>query len=209
MKVDHKSVAFKLKVGLGLAGFLLFAPSLGHPFHFDDTLLLNDSNILTPAKWAHFLNPLHLRELTYFTFYLNHLIAGNNAASYHFVNVILHITNTLLFFTLLDGLVERRMAFFAAAIFMMHPIQTEPVLYVYQRSILLACLFSLLACMALRRNRWWLASILFVCAFEAKESAIAVPLLVVVIRWMWLRESANERRFGAALLALVIGLSIA
>jgi tetratricopeptide (TPR) repeat protein len=78
----------------------------------------------------------------------------------------------------LNGWFERRLAFFAAAIFLVHPIQTEPVLYVYQRSILLACFFSLLALLAFRNNRRWLAILLFICAFEAKESAVAIPLLL-------------------------------
>ena len=94
----------------------------------------------------HFLNPLHLRELTFFSFYLNHLLAGDNPAGYHIVNVLLHIANAaLLFFLAAAEFVETMDGrLLAAAIFLVHPIQTEPVLYVYQRSTLLACFFSLL-----------------------------------------------------------------
>src|SRR6185436_7094750 len=77
---------------------------------------------------------------------------------------------------LLKRFIEPGTAAVAAAVFLAHPIQTEPVFYVYQRSTLLACLFSLLALLAFRVRRYWLAFLLFFLAFESKESALAVPL---------------------------------
>jgi Flp pilus assembly protein TadD len=186
------SVVRKLAIGLAVVGFVLFAPSITHPFHFDDVLILNDANVTNPAHWRNFLNPLHLRQLTYFSFYLNHLVAGINPASYHMVNVALHIANAVLFFFLLNGWFERRLALFAAAIFLVHPIQTEPVLYVYQRSILLACFFSVLALLAFKSNRHVLALILFVCAFESKESAVAIPFMLAVLVMWRSRGGAEE-----------------
>src|SRR5215467_3831288 len=174
MTVDNKSVALKLRTGLALAGFLLFAQSLNDPFHFDDALIFNDANVTNSSHWFHFLNPLHLRQLTYFSFYLNHLLAGANAASYHFVNVVLHVANAVLLLILLETVVALPVAFISAAIFLAHPIQTEAVMYVYQRSILLACFFSLLALIALKKERWWTSLLLFLCAFESKESAVAI-----------------------------------
>ena len=52
------------------------------------------------------------------------------------------------FFLLLREFFERWVAAAAAAVFLVHPVQTEPVLYVYQRSTLLARFFSLLALIA-------------------------------------------------------------
>src|SRR5579884_4305452 len=207
MNANSNAGARTISIVLAVAGVLLFGQSLVQPFHFDDALFLNDANVANPAGWSHFLNPLHLRQLTYFTFYLNHLIAGTNPASYHFVNLVLHVANAVLFFVLLDGLGERPVATIAAALFLVHPIQTEPVMYVYQRSILLACFFSLLALLALQRNRNWLAVLLFICAFESKESAVAA----ILIGAMFLRVRP-ERRKDMRWAALVVGavmLSIA
>ncbi len=168
----------KFKAGLIIAGVLLFGVSITHPFHFDDTLITHDSNVTNPARWAHFFNPFHLRQCTFFTFYLNHLAGGLDPAGYHFVNVAIHILNAVLLFSLLGRFVERWIAVVAAAIFLVHPIQTEPVLYIYQRSILLACLFSLIGLILLCEGRHWLAVLAFFLAFESKESALAVPLAV-------------------------------
>ena len=126
----------KIKFGFIAAGLVLFGASFSHPFHFDDALITNDSNVINPARWAHFFNPLYLRQLTFFTFYLNHLGGGLNPAGFHVVNVAIHVANAVLFYLLLNQFFERWIAIAAGAIFLVHPIQTEPVLYVYQRSIL-------------------------------------------------------------------------
>ena len=131
----------RIIAALAVAGLLLFGASLNDPFHFDDALITNDSNVTNPAQWAHFFHPLYLRQLTFFSFYLNHLVGGLNPAGFHGVNVAIHIANAVLLFLLLRGFVEKWIAGTAAAIFLAHPIQTEAVLYVYQRSILLACFF--------------------------------------------------------------------
>jgi tetratricopeptide (TPR) repeat protein len=171
----------KVTAALILTGLLLFGVSLNDPFHFDDKLITTDSNVTDSAHWTHFLNPFHLRQLTFFTFYLNHSIGGLDPSGYHAVNVALHIANAILLLSLLTGFVEPWMAIAAAAIFLVHPIQTEPVSYVYQRSILLACFFSLLGLIAMKNRRTAWAVVAFVLAFESKESALAVPLAVALL----------------------------
>src|SRR5262249_5014099 len=141
-------------------------------------------NVTNPARWGHFLNVLHLRQLTFFTFYLNHLAGGINPIGYHVVNVAIHIVNAVLLFFLLRRFVEQWVAVASAAIFLIHPLQTEAVLYIYQRSILLACFFSLLALHALAKGRTRWAFFFFVLAFEGKESAIAVPIAVAALGGM-------------------------
>jgi Tfp pilus assembly protein PilF len=188
MKLFNDPSTAKVTAGLALAGLAVFSSSFCHPFHFDDVLIVNDSNVTNPSQWAHFLNPLHLRQLTFFTFYLNNLAGGMHPAGYHVVNVAIHIANAVLLFFLLSRFVDKWIATTAAALFLLHPIQTAAVLYVYERSTLLACFFSLLALIALADRRTALAIVLFVFAFEAKESAIAVPLAVTVLykgRGLW------------------------
>src|SRR5262245_23724330 len=196
MKLSNDTKSVRVLLGLLGAGLLLFGASFNDPFHFDDVLITNDANVTNPAHWSHFVNPLHLREFTFFSFYLNHLVVGDNPAGYHVVNVLLHIANAVLLFLLLREFADRWIAVFAAAIFLVHPVQTEPVLYVYQRSTLLACFFSLLALTALVKGRKWFAVLLFILAFESKESAIAVPLAVAAVY--------NRRGFRTATPSAVI-----
>ena len=201
----------KVAAGLIVAGLLLFGASLNDPFHFDDALITNDSNVTNPSRWTHFFNPLHLRQLTFFTFYLNHLAGGLSPGGFHAVNVALHIANAVLLFVLLRRFVEQWVAIAAAAIFLVHPIQTEPVLYVYQRSILLACFFSLLGLIALAERKTWWAVLAFFLAFESKEASLAVPLAVAIFVPFFRQERAaepqvadNRRALGFAVLVVAL-----
>lgn len=186
----------KVAAGLIVAGLLLFGASFNDPFHFDDALITNDSNVTNPAQLTHFFNPFYARQFTFFTFYLNHLVGGLDPAGYHVVNVLIHIFNAVLLFLLLNRYVEQWMAVVAAAVFLVHPIQTEPALYIYQRSVLLACMFSLLAMIALAKRRVGWAVAAFFLAFESKESAVAVPLAIALLATSkgWIEIEA--RHFG-------------
>src|SRR5947207_6528407 len=110
MKPGNDTKPIRVAIGLFVAGLLLFGASFNDPFHFDDVLITNDSNVTNTAQWSHFLNPLHLRQLTFFTFYLNYWIGGMNPTGYHMVNVMLHIGNAILLFVLLGNFVERWIA---------------------------------------------------------------------------------------------------
>ena len=120
MKQINDPTAAKVTAGLVLAGLAVFSSSFCHPFHFDDVLIVNDSNVTNAGQWAHFLNPLHLRQLTFFTFYLNHFVGGVEPAGYHVVNVTIHIANAVLLFFLLSHFVDKWIATAAAAIFLNH-----------------------------------------------------------------------------------------
>jgi len=202
MKVEptHNQDAreWKATLALVLTGLALYGASFNDPFHFDDSLILNDSNVTNAGRWMHFFNPLHLRQLTFFTFYLNHLFFGIGADSFHVVNVLLHIANAVLLFRLVRRFAEYWIAAGAAALFLVHPIQTEAVLYVYQRSVLLACFFSLLGALALAERRPWLGFLCLLLAFEGKESALAAP---AVLALLWKPEGEVGRRLRLSLLA--------
>src|ERR1041385_2722863 len=208
MKLIGDPNAAKVTAGLGLAGLLFFFSSFSssfcHPFHFDDVLIVNDANVTNAAQWTHFLNPIHLRQLTFFTFYLNHLVGGTNPAGYHIANVAIHIANAILLFSLLARFVDKWIATAAAAIFLVHPIQTAAVLYVYERSTLLACFFSLLGLIALADGRTALAIVLFVLAFEGKESAIAVPLAVAIF---YGGRTSMKTRMVLVIVAVVLAIT--
>ena len=203
---------WQVLAGIVVLGLVLFAGSLNDGFHFDDDLILADSNVTNAARWHHFLNPLHLRQLTFFTFYLNHLVGGADPVGYHVVNIALHLLNAFLFYRLLLPLLGTWTALAAGLIFLVHPLQTEAVLYIYQRSTLLATLFSLLGLIVARKLstrggdegalRGWMVFGLFFLAFESKESALAVPLVLLLFVGL-------GSRIGRAIGALVATVGFA
>jgi protein O-mannosyl-transferase len=148
----------------------------------------------------------------------------------HLSNVLLHLVNTLVAFGLLARFVaDRAAAFWAAALFAIHPINSEVVNYISCRPDLLMVLFSLLAMLAYHRSREtgaraFLGASLAAYALSmlSKETGLILPLAVAAYDAIIhpARESGRHRArggraparwrlpaylgFGAVLLAYVV-----
>ncbi len=177
-----------------LLGVVAYADSLTGAFLLDDSASIADNAsirrlgdlgaVLTamPASTA-------ARPVVNLSFALNYAVGGTDAFGYHVVNLVVHLAAALA----LLGVVRRTLelvprladaatgtAFAAAAVWTVHPLQTESVTYVCQRAESLAGLFVLasLYC-GIRR---WNAACVAACALAmaTKEMAAATPLLVLL-----------------------------
>ena len=180
---------------LALAALTLiaFGGSLGGSFHFDDYAMLASPQ--GPAWW------LQTRPLTQFTFWLNYLLGGTNPAGFHLVNLLLHFVVVCLLFQLLQEVVSEKIAFTAAILFAIHPIQSEAVAYVFARGSLLATLFCLLCWRAWRQGQMALALIWFAAALLSKEECVTFPFVLMLLgprRWKLL--------IGMLALSVAVGL---
>ncbi len=194
-----------------------------NPFHFDDALFLEAKQITTPAGFQEILSFEQSRPLTYLSFYLNYQLSGTSARSYHLINLALHCLNALVVYFFIRVLLQfeisnppihRWLPLAASGIFALHPIQTEAVNYAYQRSTLLAALFSLLAMTAYLssfKSRSWrlllLASALCMAlAALSKEVALILPFLMAAFLWFCrpsgLHDNALMSRYRGFLIAL-------
>lgn len=217
-------------VGLALllaVGVWTFRGTLRNPFHFDDALFLQSPQVAEPGDPWYLLKPTQARLLTYLTFYGNYRLGGTSPFGYHLVNLLLHLANVvgLYFFAALlirhrpgsfTPWLQRWLPLAAAGIFALHPVQTEPVNYVYQRSTLLAAGFTLLSMNSFllaqrsRSRHAWLAvsSLAFCLAASSKESALILPLVWAALVWAesggfpTLRQFLLRYRWIAAVSAL-------
>jgi hypothetical protein len=129
------------------------------------------------------------RPLTVWSFGVNYAVngllglPGIRAAGYHILNVVLHAATCVLVFVLLAELgLDAWAALAAALLFAVHPIHTESVTAVVNRSEVLAALFGLLFLILHRRRApAWACAISLLLAMWGKESAIAFfPLALVM-----------------------------
>ena len=188
-----------LRKSLPLLALTLWAywGCLKNPFHFDDSLFLQSPQVTEPGDPLHFLKPSQSRQLFYLSLFMNYRLGGRNPGGYHLFNLILHLANALGIYLLArllcrrksdlsDSMVRRWLPFAAAGIFALHPIQSQAVNYVYQRSTLLAAFFTIAAICAFvwseqtrRRGLFLLlAGIFFILAAASKESALILPLVL-------------------------------
>lgn len=180
--------------------------SLEGSFHFDDDQLVQNEHLTDlPALLAECPK---LRALAFLTFYGNARLHGLGwMPGWHAVNILLHAACVLAaywLFTLLARRTEQTSAtprkpiwpLLGAVLFAVHPLASEPVNYILQRTAIMYSVFTLLAVcgtiLALEARTWTrLATglLLIVGAVEAatmsKEVgvffAVAAPLLYLCI----------------------------
>ena len=181
------------------AGMLCYANSFSGPFVFDGVrcIVQNPAIRRLWPPWAPMIDTQ--RPIVAWTFAVNYALGGTKTWGYHAVNLAVHLAAALALFgvvrhTLSSGRLAARfagaasgLALAATVLWLVHPLQTESVTYVYQRYESLAGLFMLLTLYGFIRAQdspaakgWYAASV--VCcllAAASKEVAVAAPVLVL------------------------------
>ncbi|MGH7729694.1 MAG: tetratricopeptide repeat protein [Candidatus Eiseniibacteriota bacterium] len=212
---------------LGLAVAATYLHTLEVPFYLDDYSSILENDLV--YRWQGF-GPIWrvapMRLLCYASFALNHRLGAFDPVGYHLVNIVVHFLAGVAVFALVRGLLRTpRMAdagsrpliaglpLVAAALFLLHPLQTQAVTYVVQRLASLAAMFylSALACYVQARLSprwsgrllWGSASLsLALLALFSKENAATLPLAIVLVEFACFR---HERRSGSRLALGAIG----
>ena len=106
---------------------------------------------------------------------------------FHLSNVVAHIINGLLVFTILKQFIVNKWAVLLGVLFfLLHPIQVEAVAWVSEFRSLLATLFALLSCYYYLKNQAnlsYLSLIFFVLAALSKPSAVVLVPFVFIINY--------------------------
>lgn len=152
------------------------------------------------------------RPLLSLSLWLNYVIAKRSVVALHLGNVLVHAGGTLILFgfarrtALLPKMRERwgceanGLAFFIAAIWAVHPLQTEAVTYIIQRAESMMGAFYLLTLYCFLRGatsprRWpWLVASILACAagMGSKEVMVSAPLIVLLFDRSYLAGSFRE-----------------
>jgi tetratricopeptide (TPR) repeat protein len=161
------------------------------------------------------------------TFWIEYHLWGLAPLGYHVVNVLLHAVSVLLFWRLLSRL-NVPGAWWAAALFAVHPVMVESVAWVTERKNVLSLALSLGAMLSYLRfapleneevtttgaprregTRWaWyvLALGLFLAALLSKTVVASLPAVILVIVW-WKRGKISIRDLVPLLPFFVLGIS--
>ena len=209
-------------VAVGVLAVVVFIPAFSAGFVWDDVIIVDflEQGIGLSDTW---LNPSriesegHYWPVVYTTFWVEHMLWGLDPVGYHVVNVVLHAANSMLVFALL-----RRLglpgAWFAAALFAVHPMHVDSVVWAIERKDVLSALFYLLAALAYlhsdelrrdvdpprrhaarRRRRLGRGEALYVASLAAftlglLSKSIVVTLPVVLLVYHWWRNGRVARR---------------
>ncbi len=190
---------------IGAAGLLTYANALGHPFVFDDAGTVVDNPTIRAIGSSLLGGPAQIatagRPLVNLTLALNYAAGGLSPWGYHLVNLGVHLGCALLLFALLRRLftwplpspwVAGRATGAATAVallWVVHPLTSEVVNYVTQRTegLMALMLLATLYCGVRARDAaapaaWHTASVAACAAGMAcKESMVVTPLLMLLL----------------------------
>ena len=180
-----------------------YFPALSAGFVWDDVILTESTSLHTWSGLAQIWftprgliqHEAHYWPLLYTLFWLEHKLWGLAPLGYHVVNLLLHTGVVLLLWRLLRRL-EVPGAWFAAAVFAVHPLHVESVAWVIGRKDMLATVFYLSSVLAYirftemprggrRGGPYLLAMMLFVLGLLSKSITVTLP--VALLLWHWWR----------------------
>lgn len=146
------------------------------------------------------LRDIQWRPLSYFSFWLNGQITGEVPWAYRLANILIHAVSVQFCYTALRRILGEQRALAAALIFALHPMQAEPVLYIFSRPILLVGLFAWMAIDRWLAGKHWVAVGLLGLALLAKEEAIALAGFLILLHLSISRNRAEWKPLGAMVL---------
>jgi hypothetical protein len=171
-----------------------FANSLPNDFILDDYAIVATNpairtvspvhDLLTPYWGKHSTAGIY-RPLTIFSFSLEYPLWHRWAGGYRLTNLLIHAVNGFLIFLLARSLLQSLAgALLAGAIYLVHPVHTEPIVGLVGRSELLAAMFFLSAWLFFRQRRTALCVLAFILSLLSKENAIAFPAVIALDAWI-------------------------
>ena len=184
--------------------FLVFGGALGHDFvYFDDDLyVLNNPHVQNGLTWPGIrwaftsIHDANWFPLTLVSHMADVSLFGLNPAGHHFTSLLLHALNSALLFWVLGRMTGRvAPAFFTAAVWALHPLRVESVVWVSERKDVLCAFFGLLTLLAYERyarrpsrGRYALVGLGLALGLMAKPMLVTLPFVLLLLDYWPLRR---------------------
>jgi tetratricopeptide (TPR) repeat protein len=210
-----------------IVGFVTYHNIFDNSFHFDDSVWRQLDQVQN-YDYKGLLDFNIFRIIPFATFIHNYHHFGEETAGYYYINLAIHIFNTIFVFSLLlmifkvpalkDKEISRYasiIAFFGALIFLTHPIQTQAVAYIYQRLASMAAFFYLSSCVLYLSFRiskslskkiiyFILLIIAFIMGLFSKENTFTLPVTLAVFELFLMHKNIKIRPVSIILTIILI-----
>jgi len=196
------------------ASFIAYSRSFSVPLIFDDIPMIAENPSIRKfwpiwdAMKTHHETAAAGRPLVNLTFALNYAISGFQLQGYHLINLLFHCASLCLLYIILSKSFPTRnpqringMALLITLIFALHPLQSEAVIYLSQRTELMVGFFYLATLFCFIRSlehpektKLWasLAVIASACGMASKEVMVLCPILILLYDRAYYGSSFKE-----------------
>src|ERR1051326_1763170 len=199
------------------AGLLLlltivsYGPAFHAGFIWDDDTSLTANPLIKSVSGLRQIwfstKPYDYFPLTFTSFWVEWRLWGMNPTGYHIINVLLHASSAVLLWRVLLRL-RVPAAWFAAAIFAVHPICVASVAWIAERKNTLSMFFCLLSALWFLKSIecrvssdkskkaplpspfYWLSLVAFAFALLSKTSVVTLPLVLILCVW-WIERKKD------------------
>ncbi len=200
-KTDKNFIMILLGICLVLTA-IAYIPSLNGEFvNWDDGDYASDNEIIRSLSNFKQIVTVPVQgnyhPLTMLSLAVNYAISGPNTTSYHVVNILFHLANTILVFWFIWNLTKKNtvMSFAAALLFGVHPMHVESVAWITERKDVLYTFFFLLGMLSYLRyidtdkKSSYAASIgWFLLSLASKPAAIIFPAALFTLDYFRSRK---------------------
>ena len=197
---------------------LIYSNTFKSPFLFDDRAHIPDNPHIQITELnlknliaAAFKSPSPNRPVANISFALNYYFHKLNVIGYHCTNICIHILAGIFLYLLikstlsLESLSKKyrnpaQIAFFAALLWLVHPIQTQSVTYIVQRMNSMAGMFYILSLLLyvkgrlavqMRKTSWlWFSGCVpaALLSFGCKEITATLPVFIILYEWYFFQD---------------------
>jgi Flp pilus assembly protein TadD len=226
---------FLLIVLMVVIAFSIYAKTLTGDFIFDDHPNIRDNPYVRLTEIslqslikAGIKSPANNRPVPNISFALNYYFHRHNMVGYHLVNILIHAINGILLYLFIKNTFQTpalrsqhkhylQIAFFAALIWLVHPLQTQSVSYIVQRMNSMAAMFYLLSLLFYIEARntdakqrrivlFTACSLSAILAFGSKENATTLPFFIFLYEWYFFQKLSTTwlKRMLPILLTIVV-----
>ncbi len=198
---------------LVIAGFMIYSNTLRSSFHWDDiSVIIRNTSIRNPSNFSAIVNAFNTRFMVGLSLAFNYAIGKVNVLGYHIFNIAVHVASAVMIYLLVNitfktprmrgsALVNHRkiIALFSALLFLVHPIQSQAVDYIWQRAASMAAFFYLASIFFYAKARsgssylYYAASLIAtVLGMFSKETTVTIPFAIVAYEFIFFDRANGE-----------------
>lgn len=195
-------------IGLAIMVLAVYVNSINNAFVSDDLPLIHDPQLGSFEYAVH--DPRNILRTVLYT--ITYHLFGTSPAAFRIPSILFHIANAWLVFTLVWLITKTRTALIASAIFAVHPLFSEPVIWIsggiYPQYSMMVLAGIICYILGLKDKRFYLVSfILLVVSLLISEKAIVFPFLIFLFDLATGRLSKNWKWYVLFFGAVVVFLA--